>query len=270
MTVDWPVGINLSGVDLSGVDLSGADLSGANLSRVNLSRADLYDANLARADLRGASLAYASLRRANLSEAYLFRADLFRADLFEANLTGALLAGSDLRGVDLTGAALRGADLRGVDLTGAHLEKADLTHVNLYGATLIRANLEGTITDGAYSEKAADEPVSALSPLLTASADVTHEQDKSDRVDKTNPAVLRWVREQREFDSADGDDLTARILGLDLVSLALDISYHVTGGCVVGGRMANSDDFMYRLNQLVDQLNSMSASLLVEIEKGKG
>lgn len=45
----------------------------------------------------------------------------------------------------------------------------------------------------------ADKEVPVLSPLLTASADVTHEQDERARVNKTNPAVLRWVREHREF-----------------------------------------------------------------------
>ena len=53
----------------------------------------------------------------------------------------------------------------------------------------------------------ADKEVPVLSPLLTASADVTHEQDERDRVDKTNPAVLRWVREQRGFPLEDAAGL---------------------------------------------------------------
>jgi uncharacterized protein YjbI with pentapeptide repeats len=70
-----------------------------------------------------------------------------------------LLAGTDLRRVDLADAHLERADLSGAhleraDLPGAHLERASLSVAHLEGANLADAHLERASLGGAHLERA--------------------------------------------------------------------------------------------------------------------
>lgn len=96
---------NLGGVDFTDADLTGAelgdtDLSGAFLIRTSATNACLSDTNLDGADLMGAKFGHADLTRAHFNDPdQLTKAETTVAD---ADFTGAILADTDLRGVDLS------------------------------------------------------------------------------------------------------------------------------------------------------------------------
>jgi uncharacterized protein YjbI with pentapeptide repeats len=134
--------VELSSTQLDHVDLCHAHLDGASFSRASLrgaelSWASLHNAFLTNADMRGAALFSAHLEGSFLRGSDLRRADLGRADLSGAALSPVvdsdgeiLVAPARLEGASFREAVLAGTDLRGVDLR----EVSGLTADQLAGA----------------------------------------------------------------------------------------------------------------------------------------
>ena len=95
-----------------------------------------------------AILADTDLRGLNLRRADLRRANLFRADLSHANLSEANLSGVNLHSANLSDANLSRANLRNARLQHARLRHVDLRHADLQDANLSVANLSnGDLSD---------------------------------------------------------------------------------------------------------------------------
>jgi len=125
----------------------------------------------------GADLRGVDLRSAFLRGAYLRDADLRVAYLRDADLRGADLRGADIGGADLRGAYLRDADIGGADLRYAMLTGADMSHADLTGADLAGADLRGADLRGAD-----------LTGAYLTDADL-----EGARRDPSDPAIPGWT-----------------------------------------------------------------------------
>ena len=125
----------------------------------------------------GADLRGVDLRSAGLRGVDLRSADLRVAYLRGADMHYANLIGADLRGADMQGTNLRSAAMRYAPLTGADLEDADLCGADLTGAQLAGADLRGADLRGAD-----------LTGACLTDADL-----EGARRDPSDPAIPGWT-----------------------------------------------------------------------------
>ena len=127
--------IDLSGADLEGASLEDIDLHGAILTGARLAKSKLVGANLAGCDLGPYNLRERVNSGANVTKLNI---DISRGRITAADLSGANLSHAYLVTAILTGANLEGADLRGtvfgVNPLGGRIENgAILAGTNLRG-----------------------------------------------------------------------------------------------------------------------------------------
>ena len=131
----------------------------------------------------------------------------------------AVLAGADLRAVNLAGCDLRQADLTGAGLTGADLARAKLNGARLRGTNLRNAVLNGAaLTDDADPASIADSPLFGPTPTDMRGADVGG-------ADLTIALLPESVPLKRRLnDAAHLVTMATRIGGLLLVLLGLAVA----------------------------------------------
>ncbi|ETW22021.1 hypothetical protein MGAST_22420 [Mycobacterium gastri 'Wayne'] len=121
-----------SGCDFSGVNLSESEHRGSAFRNCTFERTILWHSAFAQCSMLGSVFAQCRMRPLTFDE---------------VDFTLAVLAGNDLRGVDLSGCRLREASLVEADLRKAVLRGADLSGARTTGARLDAADLRGATVD---------------------------------------------------------------------------------------------------------------------------
>ncbi|OBI85761.1 pentapeptide repeat-containing protein [Mycobacterium asiaticum] len=151
--------------EFSGEDFRDEDLGGLHTERVVFSECDFSGVNLAESEHRGSAFRNCTFTRTTLWHSTfahcsvlgsVFTQCRLRPVVFdEVDFTLAVLAGNDLRGVDLSGCRLRETSLVETDLRKSVLRGADLRGARTTGARLDEADLRGAIADAALWTSAA-------------------------------------------------------------------------------------------------------------------
>jgi uncharacterized protein YjbI with pentapeptide repeats len=148
---------NWSDREFTGHEFRDEDLSGLHTERVIFSECDFGGANLAESVHLGSAFRNCRFVRTTLWHSIFRNCSMLGSTfedcrlrpvaLDEVDFTLAVLAGADLRGVDLSGCRLREASLVRADLRNAVLRGADLTGARTEGLRLQGADLRGARID---------------------------------------------------------------------------------------------------------------------------
>lgn len=144
-------------LEIDGRDFREEDLTGLHTERCVFTGCDFGGANLAESVHRGSAFRNCRFLRTTLWHSTFGNCTLLGSTFEDCRLrpigfdevdfTLAVLAGADLRGVDLSGCRLREASLVGADLRKAVLAGADLTGARTEGLRLQEADLRGARID---------------------------------------------------------------------------------------------------------------------------
>ncbi|MCB0924906.1 MAG: pentapeptide repeat-containing protein [Mycobacterium sp.] len=144
-------------LDIDGADYRDEDLSALTTERCVFTGCDFSGANLAESVHRGSAFRNCRFVRTTLWHSTFHHCSLLGSTfedcrlrpitVEEVDFTLAVLAGADLRGVDLSGCRLREASLVGADLRKAVLSNADLSGARTQGLKLDEADLRGARID---------------------------------------------------------------------------------------------------------------------------
>ena len=143
--------------EFTGHDFRDEDLAGLHTERVVFTECDFGGANLAESVHLGSAfrncrfirttLWHSTFRNCSMLGSTFEECRIRPAVIDEVDFTLAVLAGADLRGVDLSGCRLREASLVRADLRKAVLRGTDLTGVRTQGLRLGEADLRGARVD---------------------------------------------------------------------------------------------------------------------------
>ncbi|OBK99156.1 pentapeptide repeat-containing protein [Mycobacterium sp. 1165178.9] len=143
--------------EFEGHDFTDDDLSGVQTERVVFTECDFSGANLAESGHRGSAFRNCTFRRTSLWHSAFSQCTMLGSVFVQCRLrpitfdevdfTLAVLAGIDLRGVDLSGCRLRETSLVETDLRKAVLRGADLRGARTAGTRLDDADLRGSTVD---------------------------------------------------------------------------------------------------------------------------
>jgi uncharacterized protein YjbI with pentapeptide repeats len=140
-----------------GRDFRDDDLSRLCTERVVFSECDFSGVNLAESEHSGSafrnctfnltSLWHSTFRQCSMLGSVFVRCRLRPLILDEVDFTLAVLAGNDLRGLDLSGCRLRETSLVEADLRKTVLRGADLNGARTTGTRMDEADLRGAVVD---------------------------------------------------------------------------------------------------------------------------
>ena len=140
-----------------GHDFRDDDLSRLQTERVLFTECDFSGVNMAESEHRGSAfrnctfhltaLWHSTFRQCSMLGSVFTRCRLRPLTLDDVDFTLAVLAGNDLRGVDLSGCRLRETSLVQADLRKTLLRGADLTGARTTGTRLDDADLRGATVD---------------------------------------------------------------------------------------------------------------------------
>lgn len=135
------------GCDFSGVNMAESEHAGSAFRNCRFERTILWHSTFRSCSMMGSVFVNCRMRPATFDEVDFSLAVLAGADLRGVDLSGCRLREASLVETDLRKAVLRGADLSGVRAIGARLEEADVRGARIEATLWTTAALRGAKVD---------------------------------------------------------------------------------------------------------------------------